>query len=101
MYVFYITFLIVLNLIYPQIQVKKITDNLDKPVYATSIMLDVEIIFIIEQDGIVKIIKDSKLEDTPFLDIRDRVQSPFYPGDERGLLGFVLDPKFKQNGLYF
>ena len=81
MYIFYITCLIVFSdFIYSEIQVQKITDLLDKPIYATSIMLDAEIIFVIEQDGIIKLIKDLELEETPFLDITDRVQSPFYPG---------------------
>ena len=98
MYIFYIVFLIVFNFSYSQIQVQKITGSLDKPIYATSVMLDTEVIFVVEQDGLIKIIRDSKLNKVPFLDITDRVQAPFYPGDERGLLGFVLDPSFKDNG---
>ena len=102
MHSFFISFLIAFNLLYSQIHVEEITNNLDKPVYATSIMLDVETIFIVEQDGIIKIIKDSNLEESMlFLDIQVRVLSPFYPGDERGLLGLALDPNFKQNGYFY
>ena len=102
MYIFYITCLIVFSdFIYSQIQAEKITDLLDKPIYATSIMLDAEIIFVVEQDGLIKLIKDLELAETPFLDITDRVQTPFYPGDERGLLGFALDPEFKKNGFFY
>ena len=101
MIIFYVTFSIVFNVLFSQIQVQVITDLLDKPVYATSIMLDAEIIFVVEQDGVIRIINNSKLEETPFLDITDRVQSPFYPADERGLLGFALDPNFKQNGFFY
>jgi len=82
-------------------QVQKITDLLDKPIYVTSIMLDSELIFIVEQDGIIKLINNSELNKNPFLDITDRVQAPFYPGDERGLLGFALDPNFKDNGFFY
>jgi len=64
-------------------------------------MIDEETIFVVEQDGIIKLINNSKLEETPFLDITDRVLSPFYPGDERGLLGFALDPKFRENGFFY
>ena len=101
MHIFYITFLIVFSFSYSQIQVQKITELLDKPIYATSIMIDEETIFVVEQDGIIKLINNSKLEETPFLDITDRVLSPFYPGDERGLLGFALDPKFRENGFFY
>ena len=62
--------------------------------------MDVEIIFIVEQDGIIKIIKENNPHEI-FIDITDRVKSPFYPGDERGLLGFALDPNFKENGYFY
>ena len=102
MYISYIAFLIVFSsFIYPQIQTQKITDLLDKPIYVTSIMLNTEVIFVIEQDGFIRLIKDLELDEHPFLDITDRVQSPFYPGDERGLLGFTLDPEFKNNGFFY
>ena len=90
-----------INFIHSQIQVKKIIDGLDKPIYATSIMFDSEVVFVLEQDGIIRIANNSKLDKTPFLDITDRVQSPLYPADERGLLGFALDPDFKQNGFFY
>tara|TARA_X000001036_G_C20681380_1_gene806025 strand:+ start:1720 stop:2790 length:1071 start_codon:yes stop_codon:yes gene_type:complete len=64
-------------------------------------MLDTEVVFVIEQDGFIRLIKDLELNKVPFLDITDRVQSPFYPGDERGLLGFALDPEFKNNGFFY
>ena len=59
MHIFYITFLIVFNFSHSQIQVQKITDLLDKPVYATSTMINTEKIFVVEQDGIIKIIKEN------------------------------------------
>ena len=98
--ILYITVFLI-NLIYSQIQVKKITDGLDKPIYAKSIILESEVIFIVEQDGRIKIIRNSVLSKDIFLDISDRVQNPFYPGDERGLLGFELDPDFDQNGYFY
>ena len=101
MHIFYITFLIVFSFSYSQIQVQKIVDLLDKPIYVTSVLLDTEVIFVVEQDGIIRLIKNSKLDKEPFLDITDRVLSPFYPGDERGLLGFALDPNFKENGFFY
>jgi len=64
-------------------------------------MFDSEIIFVVEQDGLIKLIDGLKLREEPFLDITDRVQSPLYPADERGLLGFALDPNFKQNGFFY
>jgi glucose/arabinose dehydrogenase len=58
-------------------------------------------LFICEQPGTIKIIKDNKLLAEPFLDIKSRVMSinPFY--DERGLLGLAFHPNYKINGRFF
>lgn len=54
-------------------------------------------IFIVEQAGRIKIIKDGNTLTTPFLDITDRVLS----GGERGLLGLAFHPDFENNGYFF
>jgi glucose/arabinose dehydrogenase len=48
-------------------------------------------IFVTQQNGIVKIIKNGSLLTTPFLQLQ--VQS----ASERGLIGITLDPNFSQN----
>jgi glucose/arabinose dehydrogenase len=55
-------------------------------------------LFIIEQKGKIRILKDGLLLTTPFLDITDRVGSN---GSERGLLGFAFHPKYAQNGNFY
>ena len=54
-------------------------------------------IFVVEQEGFVKIISDNEVRTLPFLDISDRVHKPLFPGDEMGLLGFAFDPNFNSN----
>ncbi len=54
-------------------------------------------LFVTEQRGTIRIIRDGALEPTPFLDIRDRVQS----GGERGLLDVAFHPNFESNGLFW
>jgi glucose/arabinose dehydrogenase len=55
-------------------------------------------LFIIEQAGRVRIIKDGQLRVNPFLDIRGRVGSD---SSERGLLGIAFHPQYKENGLFY
>lgn len=55
-------------------------------------------LFILEQPGRIRILKDGQLLDPPFLDITDRVGSN---GSERGLLGLAFHPKFAQNGYFY
>jgi len=58
-------------------------------------------LFVIEQNGRVKIIRDGKLEATPFLDIRSLIPDLHHDFDERGLLGLTFHPDFKNNGRFF
>ena len=54
--------------------------------------------FIIEQNGRVKILEGGKLRPTPFLDIRSKIPALHHDFDERGLLGIAFHPNFKSNG---
>jgi glucose/arabinose dehydrogenase len=51
-------------------------------------------LFVVEQAGRIRIVKDGRVVDRPFLDIADRVSS----GGERGLLGLALEPGFGTPG---
>ncbi|MDH5546144.1 MAG: PQQ-dependent sugar dehydrogenase [Gammaproteobacteria bacterium] len=54
-------------------------------------------LFVVEQDGRVRVVKDNKLVDKPFLDITDKVKS----GGEKGLLGIAFHPQFRSNGKFY
>jgi len=58
-------------------------------------------IFICEQRGVLRLIKQGKLVEKPILDLRNKIVSlgSFY--DERGLLGIALHPDFAVNGKLF
>ncbi|HNY99625.1 MAG TPA: PQQ-dependent sugar dehydrogenase [Anaerolineaceae bacterium] len=55
-------------------------------------------IFLVEQGGIIQLLKDGLIQAVPFLDLRDRVGSG---GSEQGLLGLALDPGFLENGRFY
>jgi glucose/arabinose dehydrogenase len=67
-----------------------------RPVYLTH-ALD-ERLFIVEQSGVVHILKDGQLLEDPFLDIQDRVGSSQL---EQGLLSIAFHPDYQQNGRFF
>src|SRR5438045_3166597 len=54
-------------------------------------------LFIVEQPGTVRILKNGKVLKKTFLDIRGRVIS----GGEKGLLGLAFHPNFLKNHLFF
>ncbi|HSG76500.1 MAG TPA: PQQ-dependent sugar dehydrogenase [Burkholderiales bacterium] len=57
--------------------------------------------FIIEQNGRVKILEGGKLRPTPFLDIRSKIPALLHDFDERGLLGIAFHPNYKSNGKFY
>ena len=83
-----------------KLNVKKVIDGFQKPVYLTAPIHQSDTFFVVEQMGRIQmIIKKNKSD--PLLDIRERVHQPKMPGDERGLLGMALHPDFKNNGKFY
>jgi glucose/arabinose dehydrogenase len=54
-------------------------------------------LFIVEQGGTIRLLKNGTLSEKPFLDIRNRVKS----GGELGLLGLAFHPKFSENRRFY
>ncbi len=57
--------------------------------------------FVIDQTGLVLILRDGRLEERPFLDIRDRIVPLDPEYDERGLLGLAFHPGFPDDPRVF
>jgi glucose/arabinose dehydrogenase len=57
--------------------------------------------FIVEQNGRIKILENGQVKPTPFLDVRSKIKTLFHDFDERGLLGLAFHPKFKDNGKFY
>ena len=55
-------------------------------------------LFVVEQGGTVRIIDRGRLEDRPFLDLRERLWTK---GNEQGLLGLAFHPDHRNNGRLF
>ena len=81
--------------------VEPVASGFDKPVYVLPYPNKNNILLVVEQKGIIHIVQNGHRKRTPFLNITDRVHNPLFPGDERGLLGLVFDPKFISNGHFY
>ena len=79
-----------------RLAVDTIAGGLASPVYLTAPAGDARI-FVVEQPGRIRILRDGVLSATPFLDITSRVRS----GGEEGLLSVAFDPAFATNGYFF
>ena len=74
-----------------------IATNLAAPDYAISPPGDTHRLFVVEQNGLLRIIQDGTLLPEAALDIQSRVQPPLVPSnpnDERGFLGLAFHPGF-------
>ena len=85
----------------PTIASMLIVAGLDRPVYLTAPAGTENTLYVLEQRGKIRLIKSGHLLKMPFLDITDRVHSPLFPGDERGLLGMAFHPRFDETGYFY
>ena len=81
---------------------KEIAKDLRNPLALVHANDQTHRMFVVEQVGVVYVIlhNGTKLK-TPFLDITGKVLTTPAFGDERGLLGIVFHPKYRQNGRVF
>ena len=88
----------------PKIAIVKIADGFNDPTGVASAFDGSGRIFVVERVGKVKIVKDGKVLDKPFLDLTklnplgNIVQTGFV---EQGLWDIAFHPKFKENGYVF
>jgi glucose/arabinose dehydrogenase len=72
-------------------------DGLNAPLDVTHAGDGTGRIFVVEQAGRIRIVKDGSLVERPFLDIRERIAS----GGERGLLGLAFHPDYPTDPRFF
>lgn len=69
----------------------------ESPVYVTAPPKDKRRLFVVEQAGTIRVVRDGKRLRTPFLDIRSRVVS----GGEQGLLSMAFAPDYATSGRFY
>lgn len=69
----------------------------DSPVHVAQAPGDRRRLFVVEQAGRIRVIRDGRTLRTPFLDISDRVKS----GGEQGLLSVAFAPDYASSGRFY
>lgn len=54
-------------------------------------------LFVVEQGGLVRVVRNGSVADEAFLDVRQRITS----GGERGLLGLAFAPNYRTSGRFY
>src|SRR5690606_32363730 len=79
------------------VKLERVADGLQQPVFVTAAPGDARRLFVVEQTGRVRVIRDGQLLSEPFLDLSASVST----GGERGLLGLAFHPGYVVNGWFF
>jgi glucose/arabinose dehydrogenase len=80
----------------PGLRLRRI-GTFDSPVYVTSPPGDRHRIFVVEQDGTIRVVKDGQKLGTPFLNVSGRISA----GGERGLLSMAFAPNYRKSGRFY
>jgi len=80
------------------VRLKKV-GTFTKPVYVTSPPADKRRLFVVEQGGKIRVIRNGKRLKRPFLDLSSRLPSD--PGNEQGLLSIAFAPDYKTSRRFY
>jgi glucose/arabinose dehydrogenase len=81
----------------PRVRLHEVAAGLARPVHVTHAGDGSGRLFIVEQGGLIKIMRGGRLLPAPFLDIRDRVVA----GGDVGFFSVAFHPRYAQNGRFF
>lgn len=83
------------------VRLQAIATGLSAPDYATFAPGDASRLYVVEQNGLLRVIQNGSLQAAPALDMRSLVSPPLVPtnaNDERGFLGLAFHPGFSTLG---
>jgi uncharacterized repeat protein (TIGR01451 family) len=86
---------------WPEIELVEIETGFDYPVHITHAGDGSGRIFVVEQAGVIRIIKNGTLLGTPFLNISARVNFSGNPNDEQGLLSVAFPPDYASKNYFY
>jgi len=81
----------------PSMKLTSVASGLDRPLYVTTAPGETGRLYIVEQTGRVRLVKDGVLADAPFIDVTSRLVA----GGEQGLLGIAFHPRYADNGRFW
>ena len=81
-----------------QVTLEKVASGFAKPLYLVEPPDGSGRLFVVEQAGKIRILKDGAIASQPFLDAGSLITTG---GAEQGLLGLAFHPKYKENGRFF
>jgi glucose/arabinose dehydrogenase len=81
----------------PALAARLVASGLRNPLDLQAAPGDRERLYVVEQGGRIRVIRNGQIQTAPFLDVSGRISS----GGERGLLGLAFHPQFASNRRFF
>jgi glucose/arabinose dehydrogenase len=75
-----------------------VATGLNQPLWVTTAGDGTGDLYVVEQRGVVRAVRQGRLDPAPFLDITGLVRST---GNEQGLLGLAFHPAYARNGYFY
>lgn len=82
----------------PPLRTVTVAEGFTRPLFVTFAPGDPTRLFVVEQDGVIRVIDDGTLVEEPFLDLANNVE---IQGNEQGLLGVAFHPDYADNGRFY
>jgi len=79
------------------LEAQLVVSGLSSPLLVTAPEGDTERLFVVQQSGAIRIVRNGVVNATPFLNLAGQISS----GGERGLLGLAFHSDFANNGRFF
>jgi glucose/arabinose dehydrogenase len=92
-------FLVSCSLVWADSRFTPVVTELNQPVGVTNAGDGSNRLFVIEKDGLIRVIENGQLLSEPFLDVSAFITPE--PRSEQGLLGLAFHPDYKANGTFF
>ena len=83
------------------VKLEVVAAGLNAPVMAVSPPDDSGRLFVVEQTGTVRVLKNSKFLADPFLSVQSKMVALRETFDERGLLSLAFHPDYQRNGKFY
>lgn len=82
----------------PTLRLVEVATGFARPLFVTFAPGDSARLFVVEQDGNIRVIEDGSVLEEPFLDLTANVE---IEGNEQGLLGLAFHPDYADNGRFY
>jgi glucose/arabinose dehydrogenase len=79
------------------ITLRRVAEGFESPLGVTGAGDGRRWLYVVEQDGRIRLFRDGAIAETPFLDVSDRTEG----GGEQGLLGLAFHPRYEKNRRLF